>query len=93
VSGQAQGLADALRTFGAEASHVEAKAAGQGLPASAKETLSAFATIPMGGYLIPGLDEQAGFRALGVSDPGRNLAGPEHESVGPSALSRHGQGR
>ncbi len=71
MAGHAQELADALRKFGSEATNVEVKAAEGGLPASAKETLSAFANSPMGGYLMLGLDEGADFRAIGLSNPGK----------------------
>lgn len=47
---------------------MEVKRAAGGLPQSVAETMSAFANSK-GGILILGLDERAGFAAVGVSDP------------------------
>ena len=57
-----------LREAGAEFEDVEVKRAAGGLPQSIAETMSAFANSK-GGILILGLDERAGFAAVGVSDP------------------------
>ncbi len=74
MAGQAQELAEAVRRFGCEATNVEVKSAEGGLPSSVRETLSAFSNSPSGGSLILGLDEVAGFRALGLSDPAKMQA-------------------
>ena len=57
-----------LRETGVEFEDVEAKRAAGGLPRSIAETMSAFANS-RGGIIILGLDERAGFAAVGVSDP------------------------
>ena len=57
-----------LREAGAEFEDVEVKRAAGGLPQSVAETMSAFANS-RGGIIILGLDEQAGFAPVGVSDP------------------------
>lgn len=56
-----------LRTAGVELEDVEVKRAGGGFPQSVAETMSAFANS-RGGIIILGLDERAGFAAVGVSD-------------------------
>lgn len=58
-----------LRAVGAEFEDVEVKRAAGGVPQSLAETMSAFANA-RGGLIILGLDERAGFAAVGVSDPG-----------------------
>ena len=57
-----------LRETGVEYEDVEVKRASGGLPRSVAETMSAFANS-RGGIIILGLDERAGFAAVGVSDP------------------------
>ena len=57
-----------LRETGVEFEDVEVKRAAGGLPRSVAETMSAFANS-RGGIIILGLDERAGFAAVGVSDP------------------------
>ena len=57
-----------LRETGVEFEDVEVKRASGGLPRSVAETMSAFANS-RGGIIILGLDERAGFAAVGVSDP------------------------
>ncbi len=57
-----------LRETGVEFEDVEVKRASGGLPRSLAETMSAFANS-RGGIIILGLDERAGFAAVGVSDP------------------------
>jgi ATP-dependent DNA helicase RecG len=57
-----------LRETGVEFEDVEAKKAAGGMPRSIAETMSAFANS-RGGIIILGLDERAGFAAVGVTDP------------------------
>lgn len=57
-----------LRETGVEFEDVEVKRASGGLPRGVAETMSAFANS-RGGIIILGLDERAGFAAVGVSDP------------------------
>jgi ATP-dependent DNA helicase RecG len=57
-----------LRAVGVEFEDVEVKRAAGGVPQSLAETMSAFANA-RGGIIILGLDEKAGFAAVGVSDP------------------------
>jgi ATP-dependent DNA helicase RecG len=57
-----------LRAVGVEFEDVEVKRASGGVPQSLPETMSAFANT-RGGIIILGLDERAGFAAVGVSDP------------------------
>ncbi|WP_418059932.1 ATP-binding protein [Pimelobacter simplex] len=63
-------LVDSLRKLGAEATGIEAKASRTRLPASAKESVVAFANSSRGGILALGVDESANFAACGVEDPG-----------------------
>ncbi|MFO6451821.1 MULTISPECIES: ATP-binding protein [unclassified Aeromicrobium] len=63
-----------LRKFGAEATAVEVKRATGGLPKSARESLSSFSNTPGGGTLALGLDEAAGFAAVGLEDPAKMMA-------------------
>ncbi|WP_410611839.1 ATP-binding protein [Amycolatopsis sp. lyj-109] len=63
-----------LQGFGAEDSGIEAKRSADKLPASAVETLSAFANTPGGGTLLLGIDEADGFAVAGVADPGKMQA-------------------
>lgn len=67
-------LVAALRKFGAEATAVEAKRAGTDLPQSVMETLSAFSNTPGGGTILLGVDEGAGFAAVGVADAKKVMA-------------------
>ena len=48
---------------------VEAKAARTGTPVDLYKPLSAFANRPGGGVLLFGLDEDAGFKVVGVGNP------------------------
>ncbi len=64
----ARELLDALRRFGTEATGVEAKKAGGGLPQSLPETLSALANTVGGGIVLLGVDEADGFAATGVTN-------------------------
>ncbi|WP_158234907.1 MULTISPECIES: RNA-binding domain-containing protein [unclassified Leucobacter] len=57
-----------LRQRGSDHTEVEAKRAAGGTP-ELGETLAAFANMPGGGTILLGLDEAAGFRAVGVEDP------------------------
>lgn len=57
-----------LRAIGIEFEDVEVKRAAGGTPQSLAETMSAFANA-RGGIIILGLDEKAGFTAVGVADP------------------------
>ncbi|KJE21463.1 putative transcriptional regulator with HTH domain [Frankia torreyi] len=58
-----------LRVAGGDTTEVEVKSAAGGLPVSLTATLSALANQPGGGTIILGLDEQAGFRPVGLVDP------------------------
>lgn len=67
-------ILDELRRFGTDTQDVEAKRAGDGLPGTTSETLSAFGSAEGGLYLL-GVVERAGeFDVTGVGDPGRVLA-------------------
>jgi ATP-dependent DNA helicase RecG len=83
----ARELLDALRRFGAEATGVEAKKAGGGLPQSLPETLSAFANTVGGGIVLLGIDEANGFAASGVANAAAlqaDLAAMSAEQVIPA---------
>ena len=58
-----------LRRRHGELEGVEAKAAHTGTPADLFKPLSAFANRTGGGVLLFGLDEDAGFKAVGVGNP------------------------
>jgi ATP-dependent DNA helicase RecG len=58
-----------LRRRHGELEGVEAKAAHTGTPADLFKPLSAFANRPGGGVLLFGLDEDAGFKVVGVGNP------------------------
>lgn len=62
---------EALRQSRTDLSGLEAKRSHDGLPRSVRETLSAFSNTPGGGVLLLGVDESAGFAAVGVGDPGQ----------------------
>ena len=57
-----------LRHEGSDTSEVEVKRAAGGFPDSVLPTVSAFANTPGGGAIIFGVDESAGFAAVGVYD-------------------------
>jgi ATP-dependent DNA helicase RecG len=57
-----------LRAQGNDTEGIEAKRAVGGLPEDLALTLSAFANRPGGGRLVLGIDERAGFAAVGLSD-------------------------
>lgn len=59
-----------LRSVGTDLADVEAKRAATALPRSVRETISAFQNTT-GGTLVLGLDEAAGFAAVGVDDPAK----------------------
>ncbi len=61
-------LLDDLRSQGGDTSNVEVKSARGGLPSSIGESLCALANHPGGGLLVLGLDEQAGFAPVGLTD-------------------------
>jgi ATP-dependent DNA helicase RecG len=63
-----QSLISELRRRRGELEGVEAKAAHTGTPADLFKPLSAFANRSGGGVLLFGLDEDAGFRVLGVGN-------------------------
>ena len=58
-----------LRHEGSDTCEVEVKRAAGGFPDSVLPTVSAFANTPGGGAIIFGVDESAGFAAVGVYDP------------------------
>jgi ATP-dependent DNA helicase RecG len=58
-----------LRATGGDDTSVEVKSAAGGLPESLTSTLSALANLPGGGTIILGLDEGAGFRPVGLTNP------------------------
>lgn len=58
-----------LRHEGSDTAEVEVKRAAGGFPDNVLPTVSAFANTPGGGTIIFGLDESAGFAAVGVYDP------------------------
>ncbi len=58
-----------LRRCHGELEGVEAKAAHTGIPPDLFKPLSAFANRPGGGILLFGLDEDAGFKIIGVGNP------------------------
>jgi ATP-dependent DNA helicase RecG len=75
-----------LRETSVEFEDVEVKRAAGGLPRSVAETMSAFANS-RGGIIILGLDEGAGFAAVGVRDPVAlrdELAGVARAKVTPA---------
>jgi len=64
-----QSLISELRRCHGELDGVEAKAARTGTPSNLFKPLSAFANRSGGGVLLFGLDEDAGFRVVGVGNP------------------------
>ena len=64
-----QSLIAELRRRHGELEGVEAKAAHTGTPPDLFKPLSAFANRPGGGVLLFGLDEDAGFKVVGVGNP------------------------
>ncbi len=64
-------LISELRRRHGELEGVEAKAAHSGTPPDLFKPLSAFANRPGGGILLFGLDEDAGFKVVGVGNPRR----------------------
>ncbi|MCF7551037.1 RNA-binding domain-containing protein [Pseudonocardia sp. WMMC193] len=75
-----------LRAEGSDLAEVEVKRAQRGFPDSLAPTLSAFGNTPGGGTVIFGLDENAGFQAVGVYDASeckRALGAAVRNSVEP----------
>jgi ATP-dependent DNA helicase RecG len=66
-----QSLIFELRRCHGELEGVEAKAAHRGTPPDLFKPISAFANRPGGGVLLFGLDEDAGFKVVGVGNPRR----------------------
>lgn len=66
-------LIDELRKAKTDRVHVEAKGAERALPKRLWETLSAFANTHGGGVLVLGLDQTAGFEAVGLADPAKAM--------------------
>lgn len=66
-------LLEDLRAFGTDISAIEAKKADGGLPRSVRESMSAFANT-VGGVLVFGVDESAGFRVTGLTNPAKMSA-------------------
>lgn len=63
-----EALLSDLRRRGTDFPDVEVKSAAGGTP-SLGETLCAFGNMPNGGTIILGLDERAGFRPVGLTNP------------------------
>jgi ATP-dependent DNA helicase RecG len=85
-----------LRRARTDTLRVEAKRAERELPRRLWETLSAFANTRGGGLLILGLDQEAGFAAAGVQDPGKvmqDLASVCGEMEPPVRGHRRAHGR
>ena len=61
-------LVEQVQAQGAESQTVEVKAAHEGYPHRLYDTLSSFSNQDEGGTILFGLDEAAGFRAVGVYD-------------------------
>ncbi len=61
-------LVKKIQSFGCEMQNVEVKAAHGGCPKRLYDTLSSFSNQDDGGVIVFGLDEQAGFSAVGVYD-------------------------
>ncbi|MFG1791785.1 ATP-binding protein [Nocardia sp. NPDC049149] len=61
-------LLDTLRSLGGDFTDVEVKSAAGGLPESLTSTLSALANQPGGGTIVLGLDENRGFRPVGLTN-------------------------
>lgn len=76
-------LVTSLRAAGTDFVSVEVKSAEGGLPTSMASSLSALANLPGGGRIILGLDEQTGFRPVGLADP-------EGLKAGLASLARQG---
>ncbi len=64
-----QSLISELRRCHGELEGVEAKAARTGTPPDLFKPISAFANRPGGGVLLFGLDEDSGFKVVGVGNP------------------------
>ncbi len=79
-------VVDLLRAEGSDVSDIEAKAAHRGYPQDLAPTLSAFGNMPGGGVVVLGLDERAGFEAVGVydaADAQSRLAAQARQAVAP----------
>ncbi|WP_108492028.1 ATP-binding protein [Promicromonospora sp. AC04] len=79
-------VVDLLRAEGSDVSDIEAKAARRGYPQDLAPTLSAFGNMPGGGVVVLGLDERAGFEAVGVydaADAQSRLAAQARQAVAP----------
>lgn len=61
-------LADMIRARKAEMQTVEVKAANKGCPEKLRDTLSSFSNQDVGGTIVFGLDENAGFEPVGIYD-------------------------
>lgn len=85
-----EGLIASLRECGGDNVAVEVKSAAGGLPDSVAASLCALANLPGGGVLVLGLDERAGFRPSGLTDPQRlkqGLASKARAYVPPVRLT------
>ena len=76
-----------LRRRHGELEGVEAKAAHTGTPADLFKPLSAFANRAGGGILLFGLDEDAGFKVVGVGNPSQASGGPQRPGSPDGAAS------
>jgi ATP-dependent DNA helicase RecG len=74
-----------LRNRGQDYTEIEVKSAHGGVP-DVKRTLCAFGNMPSGGVLIFGLEEQSGFKAVGVRDSAaleQGIASQARQAVNP----------
>lgn len=61
-------LLSRLRSAGGDTADIEVKSAAGGLPQTLTETLCGLANLPGGGWVVLGLDEQAGFAPVRLGD-------------------------
>lgn len=86
VSLAVEDVVDLLRAEGSDVSDIEAKAARHGYLQDLAPMLSAFGNMPGGGVVVLGLDERAGFEAVGVydaADAKSRIAAQARQAVAP----------